>query len=219
MKWLYIVAVAVAVIFSQCAPTRYVRPLEVGQHAINASFGGPTIKFSGAVIPVPMTTVGYGYGLDTGFTVYGNLHTTSLAFGTFQADAGACWSVWEKDTFGISMNFGLNMAIDRWEWNRKLWPQLGFNAYRYVGSRGGMLYAGADAWVEFAKQRSHEVEQPTKLLPAFHLGYRKQSEKWMFQYELKSIAPFTKNTPNVVDYVGLAGNGAFGLYFGIYRFF
>ena len=74
-----------------CGPTRYVRPLEQGEMAVSATLGGPFIGFAGAVIPIPFTTVGAGYGITEKITAHANLHPTAMLFGTMQADLGVTY--------------------------------------------------------------------------------------------------------------------------------
>ena len=51
------------------------------------------IGFGGLTIPIPLTTVGAGYGLQDNLTLHGHLHTTSLLYGTLQMDAGATYAL------------------------------------------------------------------------------------------------------------------------------
>ena len=71
-----------------CAPTHYVRPLAVGEKGISATFGGPFITNFGPPIPVPFTTLGFGYGWKEKTTVFGDFHPTAASFGVIQMDAG-----------------------------------------------------------------------------------------------------------------------------------
>ncbi|NBO61725.1 MAG: hypothetical protein EBU82_12320, partial [Flavobacteriia bacterium] len=80
--WILITVMLVA-----CAPSRYVKPLTQGEHAVQVNVGGPIAKIPGiGAIPMPLTSVGYGYGLKNNLTLFGNLHTTSLLFGVGQLE-------------------------------------------------------------------------------------------------------------------------------------
>ena len=82
MRFLGFFGVLCFLLFAACAPSRYIKPLEVGQHAVQVNFGGPVAKIPGiGAIPMPLTSVGYGYGLKNNLTLFGNLHTTSFLFG------------------------------------------------------------------------------------------------------------------------------------------
>ncbi|MCX8486002.1 MAG: hypothetical protein ORN53_02285, partial [Crocinitomicaceae bacterium] len=81
--------IAVLAALASCAPALFVEPLKKGQQVITGNFGGPVAKIPGiGAIPIPFTAVGYGYGVTNKTTVFGNLHTTSLAFGIGQTDLG-----------------------------------------------------------------------------------------------------------------------------------
>jgi hypothetical protein len=47
-----------------CAPSRFVKPLDKGQQAVNLSLGVPLIEFSGLAISTPLITATYGKGFD-----------------------------------------------------------------------------------------------------------------------------------------------------------
>jgi hypothetical protein len=67
----YIIAIVLLYLFSSCAPARFVKPLEKDQQAINLSVGGPLIEYGSLVIPMPLLTAAYGYGLDSTLTGFG----------------------------------------------------------------------------------------------------------------------------------------------------
>ncbi|MFN6015144.1 MAG: hypothetical protein ACK47F_10690, partial [Flavobacteriales bacterium] len=72
-----------------CAPSRFIKPLNHKQHAISASLGGALMNVPGiTTIPMPNTSLGYGYGVMPEMTVYGNWYTTAAIFGDIQLDAG-----------------------------------------------------------------------------------------------------------------------------------
>src|SRR5688500_4123785 len=78
----------VSLIFS-CAASRFVKPREEKQSAVSANLGGSLFEFGGITIPMPLTSITYGYGLKEKTTLFGSLHTTSLLFGVGQIDLGA----------------------------------------------------------------------------------------------------------------------------------
>lgn len=209
-----------ALVYSSCAPSRYVRPLGKKQQAVTANFGGPMIGFAGTVIPVPLTSFGYGYGLDSLTTVYGNLHTTSLLYGVFQTDIGLCREFYHAPCgLGLSGNLSGNFTFDRWEHQFRAWPELDLNVYKTYNSRGSFVYAGADTWFELSRFRAHQQPQNVHVIFNPHLGIQFVKTKWNFQLEGKFIAPNISSLPNVVDYKGIGGHGAIGIYFGVYRLF
>lgn len=63
---------------SGCAASRAVAPLDKGEHGLTASFGGPFVEFAGAPVPVPLTQLGYRYGIDGKTNVHTALHLTPM---------------------------------------------------------------------------------------------------------------------------------------------
>lgn len=62
-----------------CAASHAVAPLERGQSGITSSIGGPFVQYAGAPIPLPITSVGYRYGIDGHTDVHASLYLTQLA--------------------------------------------------------------------------------------------------------------------------------------------
>lgn len=204
-----------------CTPSRLVRPLEKGQKAINAHLGGPLIGFSGKTIPIPFTSVMYAQGLTNKTSVFGSIHTTSLLFGVFQTDIGACYQLYYHDRLrtGLSVTPALDMAFDKWEKKFKCWPQLDINAYWDIKPKKSFLYLGVDNWFEMARYKAHDQLQKNHWLFNPQLGFTYVRKKWNYNIEAKYLVPNIKNTPNVVDYRGINGHGAIGIYLSFTRQF
>lgn len=212
--------IAVLVLLASCAPSRYVKPLAKEQSAVSLSFGGPMIRFAGASIPIPFTTLGYGYGISDRLTAYGHLHSTSLLFGNAQADLGLTYTLLKSDTWGLSASPALQLASSlRQKSTFRLWPSIDLNAYDHIFNKHDYLYGGLTTWVEVAKQKAHDIPVTRHLLPNLQLGYVWARGKWQHQAELKYLAPGTPNLPGVVNYIGISGNGALGIYYSISRIF
>lgn len=210
---------AFLLLLAACAPSRFVRPLQKNEQAVTAHFGGPLMGYSGAVIPIPLTSVGYGYGLDSSTTVFGNLHTTALLYGTGQVELGVCRSLLVRERWGLSGTVSANLTFDKWEKQFRGWPSIDLNYYHAFGSRNSFVYAGAGNWFELSKYRAHHELQPVHWLFNPHAGVNFHRAKWDWQLETKYILPYRRNEPNVVDYKGIGGYGALGVYFGAYRRF
>lgn len=202
-----------------CAPTRIVKPLEKNQKAINISAGGPLIGLGNLVIPIPLTSFTYAQGITNNITVLGSLHTTALLYGVFQGEIGVTTKIYYNDSlkFGISASPVLNFAIDKWEWNKKIWPQLDFNFH--WSYKRNLFYLGCSNWIELSSTKAHGEEQTTRWLYNPHLGYIFNSNKWSFNAETKLIAPNINRLPNAVDYKGFGSTGAIGIYVGVTRYF
>jgi hypothetical protein len=207
-------------LFSACAPSRFVKPLEKKQHAASFSFGGPLINYSGAPIPIPFTTLAYGYGLTNQVTVYGGLHTTSLLFGNLQSDLGASIGLLNKSRFGLSVSPALQLACNlRNKTGFRAWPSVDFNATLHLNQKPSYLYGGVSSWFELASRKAHLETQQRHAIPNLHLGYSLVKSKWQHQFELKYLAAGIPNLPNVVDYVGVSGRGSLGIYYSLIRKF
>ena len=59
-----------------CAPARFVKPLADGGHAVNVAVGGPLFEFGNLVIPMPLLSAAYGYGVDSTLTAFGGVNIT-----------------------------------------------------------------------------------------------------------------------------------------------
>jgi hypothetical protein len=211
---------ALQVLFFACSPTRLVKPLAKGEQAIGANLGGPLIQFAGAPIPIPYTSAFYAKGLNNKTSVFGSVHLTALAFGVFQTDIGICQQVYHssKMDWGIGVNPALNIAIDRWEWNTKIWPQLDINVYKNWGTKR-MLYLGVNNWFEPSAKRAHNETQAKHWYLNPHIGFMYNRGKYSYGVETKWVAPGVTNVPNVVDYIGVNQQGALGVYFQFLRKF
>jgi hypothetical protein len=83
--------VALALLGLGCATTHQVRPLGRGNAAVHASVGGPLLGLFGGVLPVPVVSVGGGYGVSDTLDVTLHLDVTSAAFGALHIDPGVAW--------------------------------------------------------------------------------------------------------------------------------
>lgn len=208
-------------LLSNCAPSRYVKPLAEKQHAASFSFGGPLIKFSGAPIPIPFSTLGYGYGLTDNVTLYGNLHTTSALFGNGQLDLGTTFTIYKKENkFGITASPAFQLAYNiRNATGFRVWPSADVNAYFHPAKKPSYLYAGINSWFEFSKLKAHDETQQKHILPNLQAGYVVVKTKWQHQFECKYLGIGIPNLPGVVDYIGVAHKGSFGIYYSLVRKF
>ncbi len=89
-----------------CAPSRFVKPLDAKQKAINVSLGGPIIEYSDLPIPMPFLTATYGYGIDSSLTAFGGVNITSAFYGNAQVELGVTKRLLKqnKSIPGISIN-------------------------------------------------------------------------------------------------------------------
>jgi hypothetical protein len=208
-------------LIQSCAPSRVVRPLEKGQKNISANLGGPLIGFAGTTIPMPLTSISYAQGVSDDVTLFGGFHTTSMLYGVIQTDIGACYNLYHPDSsqFGVSVNPVINFAFDTWEGNAKLWPEVDINAYWEFKPKKSFMYVGASNWFELSGTKAHDEVQENRWLFNPHMGYTYVRNKWNYNVETKYLVPNVDTEPNAVDYRGVAGKGAIGVYFTFIRKF
>lgn len=209
------------ILFQNCAPSRFVKPLQKKQQAIAFTFGGPLIKFSGAPIPIPFSTLAYGYGISNNITGYSSLHLTSALFGNIQSDLGATIKLFEKENlFGFTFSPALQLAYNlRNQTGFRIWPSADVNTYYHIKKSPSYVYAGLNSWFELSSKKAHNEVQQRYVIPNVQLGYMIVKTKWQHQFELKYLGIGIPNLPGVVDYMGIGGKGTFGFYYSLIRKF
>lgn len=199
-----------------CSVTRVVKPLEKGEKRLGASLGGPAIVFSGAPLPMPLSSLTYSHGLDTGITLSTSLQTTSLIFGVAHADAVLGIRVYESATgkWGVAASPGIHLMYDFHEGNYRNYPQLETLGWWQYGRKNHLFYGGLGTWIELVREKAHREVQDNEFLPYLSLGHQWVIPRWNFQAELKYIG-FQHNTSDVVvDYISPGNQGTLGVYFG-----
>ena len=212
-------------LFVSCSPSRFVKPLEKGQKAIEANLGGELIHFSGLVIPIPFTSVTGGYGIKKGLTGYASLHLTSLMYQNIHTEFGIVKELYsnEDSTVGVSVtpqiNFVQTLANGG---GAKLWPQLDANAYwNYKKGNDNFAYVGMSNWFELAGTKAHGEKQTVHWIPNIHVGHQFVGSKIDYFFEWKYIAPLSSNEKLTIDYWKPLGikKGAIGVYLGLRKKF
>ncbi len=216
-----LIVACVLFIIQNCAPSRFVKPLQKKEHAASFTFGGPLITFAAAPIPIPFTTLGYGYGLNDNITLYSNLHSTSLLFGNLQTDIGSTINIYKKEyKFGITTSPALQIAYNfRNNTGFRVWPSLDINTYFHFNEKPSYAYTGINSWFELSSKKAHNETQNQHIIPNIHLGYMLVKTKWQHQFQFSYLALGISNTPGVVDYIGISGKGSFGFYYSLIRKF
>jgi len=219
MKLTTLISVITVVFFYACAPVRFVEPLQKKELAVGGSFGGPIIS-QGITIPIPLTEVEIGYGLDTNLTIHGGLHTTALAFGNLQFDAGLTYKLLNQKKYipNVSVTPGFNFIYNFDAKVSKFWPTLDINAYWNYGKRTSYFYFGFNNMFELSKTMAHEQKQKQRWLFSPQIGHvlKTKKETWQFTTELKFLALNQDNTYSFLPYKSLTGSyGATGFYLGL----
>jgi hypothetical protein len=80
-----------------CSASHGVRPIGQGNHAVEVSAGGPVARLGGLPVPIPMSTVGYRYGLSDRSDLHVRMSPTPLIlFGVVGGDAGVSYMLWDQ---------------------------------------------------------------------------------------------------------------------------
>jgi hypothetical protein len=221
-SFLGITLLAVAFLASRCAPTRVVRPLEKGEQQIGLSLGGPVIKFAGAAIPIPMTSLSYARGITGSLTAFGGVALTDLAFGNAHIDLGVTKGLLSPSGWrpGVSISPSLHY-ITQWKTgDARLYPVLDANAYWNVTAKNNTAYVGLSNWFELTALRPHGELQKDIWIPSTQFGYIFNGRGNMrYTLEGRYMAWFNDNVKLVPDYVSPTSTGALGIYFGINKGF
>jgi len=214
LVWISVLAALVA-----CNPTRVVKPLEKGEKRVSAAFGGPGIIFSGAPIPLPLTSVNYSHGLDSGLTLSTGLHTTALMFSNLQTDISLGIKMVEAKSkrYGLTANPGLNLMYSLRGGEFRAYPQVEGIGWWQYGEKSHLFYGGVGTWVELMREKAHGEVQDHELMPYVTLGHQFAGEKWIWQVEAKYLGFTYSNDNVVVDYMGPFNTGTTGVYVGLSR--
>lgn len=211
-------------VLAACAPTQFVVPLEKGEQAVNASFGGPVLNVPGiATIPIPFTSIGYGYGLNTKNTISGTLYPTASLFGVFQMSGQIMHEFWSKGPMNITGKAGFDYYVDVFEKNQRFYPQLDGNfSYTYqkkstdVYEKRKLVYFGVSNWMILSNTKANNEKQTDHFIFNPHIGHQMKKNRWAFHFELAFLAPNVSNQKIITDYFSLFGKrGATGIYLGL----
>ncbi len=219
MKLIIFISLLGLLYFSACAPSRFVEPLKKKQLAVGANLGGPVIDFTKKPIPVPLSAIAIGYGLDTNLTIHGGVHTTALMFGNLQVDAGVTYKFLNQNGFvpNLSASPSLNYIQSFSEGVFKLWPQLDLNAYWNYGKKNNYFYAGFNNMFELSKTMALNQPQKQRWLFNPQIGHVLKGKNQHFQFvtEFKFLVLNQENTYSFVPWKSVFGKyGATGFYLG-----
>lgn len=225
MKNYLIIITSLTIFFisgNSCSSSRFVEPLKRKQHAIGGNFGGPLINFGGVIIPTPMSSVIYGYGLDTNLTIFGGLHVSSLVFNNFHSDFGLTYKFLDQNklTPSLSGSFNNTIVTSLRTGSARYWPSLDINSFWNFSNRNHYWYVGLSNWFELRNKRAHDLEQLKRWLPNPQIGITLKAKTFHFNMEYKLLVIGVNSNDVFVPYQSLSDNkGAMGLYFGVTKTF
>ncbi|MFK8045808.1 MAG: hypothetical protein AB8B72_09945 [Crocinitomicaceae bacterium] len=217
MKYLFL-SVLTSVILLSCGPSKFVEPIAHKQISIGGHFGGPTLDY-GAPIPLPITALELGYGLDTNVTIFGGLHTTAILFGNLQMDFGATFKVYEQKKYvpNLSVTPGFNFIYSFSGATGKFWPTIDANAFWNYGSRKSYFYAGVNNYFELSSTMANNQPQSKHWLFNPQIGHVLKGKNGHGQLttEIKWLGPNLNNDYAFIPYSTPHGSqGAIGIYLG-----
>jgi len=98
--WLQSISVGAGILLGMgCGTMNAARPLNKGEHAVGATFGGPMVKL-GAPLPLPSFVVEGRHGLapvlDRPFDVHYGVNLTAASFGIAQVHGGVGWQLTDQ---------------------------------------------------------------------------------------------------------------------------
>lgn len=217
MKQLIYLALAIVLVCS-CGPSKFIEPIAHKQIAVGGHFGGPVLDF-GAPIPLPLTAIEVGYGLDTNITIFGGLHTSAIFFGNLQMDFGATFKVLDQKQYrpNISITPGFNFVHSFSASEGKFWPTLDANAYWNYGDNKSYIYAGINNYFELSSTMANDQPQASNWLFNPQIGHvlKGKNGQGQFTTEIKWLGPNQPNDYAFFPYFTPQGNrGAIGFYLG-----
>lgn len=204
-----------------CAPSRFVKPLDKKQQAVNVSLGGALFEYSNLTIPFPLLSATYGYGCDSSLTAFGGVHLTSALYGNVQLEAGATKRLVKQHGLqpAISITPEVNLLYHPKE-SVRLFPQLDVNAYWDHNKQRNFFYIGLSNWFELAQTKAFNQKQPDHWFLSPQAGETFVRKKGSFTIEAKWIAPNIYNPGSVVIYkTPVQHHGAAAIYFSYTRKF
>jgi len=213
----------IAIFIVGCAPTRFVEPLKEKEVAVGANLGGPLLDFYGKTIPVPLSSIYAGYGIDSSKTVWAGIHTTSMLFGNLQIDLGGTIKLLNQDKYipNVSISPAVQFTTDLDTSITRFWPNIGANAYWNYGKRNNYFYIGLDNWFVLSSTRSYGEPSFARWVWNPQIGHTIKSKNglWNYTLEWKWLAPNFDHKYSFVPYANTFGStkGASAIYFSLTR--
>jgi len=217
-----ILILTLGIVTSSCVSSRFVEPLEKGTHAIGLDLGGPLLDFGKVTIPTPLSSISYGYGLDTNLTAFIGVHTTSLLFNNFHTDFGATYKFIDQNKFvpSVSGSFSNTIVASFRTGTTRYWPQIDVNGFWNFSEKKHFWYIGMSNWFELRPKRAHDQDQIKRWIVNPQIGATFKMNTFRFNIEYKVLAIGVNSKDVFVPYRSLSkGEGAMGIYLGISKTF
>jgi len=201
-------------LIAACTPTRFVKPLEKDQSAIGFNAGGPLIHFAGTKIPVPFSSIYYGYGVSDKGTASIGFHTTALIYENLQLDLGYTHQILEQENYipGISLTPSSQFILGFRENDFRFYPAVDLNAFYEYGQMKHMSYVSFNNWFDPHPGKVKASNDYSAWRPSIALGHIYRINSWEIGLEYKYLGFNLDNTKTVVNYVNNIETGAHGIY-------
>lgn len=191
-----------------CTTVNSARPLEPGQHAVSATFGGPLANIPNiGPIPLPHMTVEGRHGLVQDLDINYGVHLLPFVFGVAGAHVGGTWLLKPQAEWVPAMAVGQRLfafsnRLDgrkaeaaRAEW---LLSQSDLTASWLVYDQ--LLYGGATVYVPL-------LAPEASLAPFLGVEFRPFVDWARLQLEARYLAPYVNTQFGVVNWVAPASQG------------
>jgi hypothetical protein len=199
------------VLAEACAPTHAVRPLGCGNAALHASLGGPLVEVSGIDTPIPIVSLGGGYGLGDQLTATAELDATAAVFGVLHVQPGLAYHPLVRQggalpTITLAGSVHLLTNFD----DTRVAPQATLAAAWRIGRRH-LVYLGGDSALA--------IGDPTRLVAGpFVGGEARLGRAWGLVLEAKWLAPNYDVHPLAPTWISPASHGYLSLLVGLTRY-
>lgn len=210
-RWLMGAALGGLLLALGCGTMNTARPLEVGQHAVGVTGGGPLIGLFGTTFPFPSLTLegrtGLPRVLNRPLDLNYGLHLTPLIFGDLGAHLGASYLVLQQDNFWPALSvssrlYAFSNAFDgrKPPESRAFWALDQLELTLSYSICDQLLYAGVAEYLDFG--------HPDLLLAPFVGVEVLPWLEWLrVQLEVRYYTPYRSNVEAMPDWVAPLDQG------------
>ena len=205
-----------------CSASHGVRPIGAGNHAVEASLGGPVARLYGKPVPIPLSTVGWRYGLHDRSDLHLRLQpTTAALFGVVAGDVGASWMLAEQEGRRPALVTEGSLYAAVGKGTVRGYGELEALASWQLGERGHLAYVGADLFVQPRAWAEDNPHLPLRSVLAGPLaGTRLMlGERTGLAVQATWFEPWSDTEPLTATYYAPGHHGAIQLELGLHRTF
>jgi hypothetical protein len=200
------VPLALAAAIGGCTPTHAVRPLGRGHGVIDAAVGGPLVRLAGADVPMPILSLGGGYGVrdDAELTLHGDV--TAGVFGVLHLEPGAAYHpIVRAEGLAPTLTLAGSIHLLTNLQDTLVAPQLSAAAAWRLRRRH-LIYLGLDTGLPLGARE--------RLIVGPLLGGEARIGRAGVSLEVKWLAPNYDITPTAPDWLSPGGRGYFAVLLG-----